>query len=105
MKRLVLDLRDNPGGRIDQAATIAGEFLPKGAIVYTSTGEKREMIDTSKVSRSFWRSERRYPIVLMTIAGTASAAELLAGALQDMIGAHHRKADVRKALIMRGFPL
>jgi hypothetical protein len=63
MKRLVLDLRDNPGGRVDQAAKIAGEFLPKGVIVYTSTGEKREMIDTSRVSRSFWRSERRHPIV------------------------------------------
>jgi carboxyl-terminal processing protease len=106
MKRLVLDLRDNPGGRIDQAAKIAGEFLPKGAVVYTSTGEKREMIDTSRVSRSFWRSERRYPIVLMTNAGTASAAELLAGALQD-----HDRAVVAgrptfgKALIMRGFPL
>jgi carboxyl-terminal processing protease len=106
MKRLVLDLRDNPGGRIDQAAKIAGEFLPKGAIVYTSTGEKREMIDTSRVSRSFWRSERRYPIVLMTNAGTASAAELLAGALQD----HDRavivgKPTFGKALIMRGLPL
>jgi len=106
MKRLVLDLRDNPGGRIDQAAKIAGEFLPKGAIVYTSTGEKREMIDTSRVSRSFWRSERRYPIVLMTNAGTASAAELLSGALQD----HDRaliigKPTFGKALIMRGFPL
>jgi carboxyl-terminal processing protease len=106
MKRLVLDLRDNPGGRIDQAADIAGEFLPKGAIVYTSTGEKKEMIDTSKVSRSFWRSERRYPIVLITNAGTASAAELLAGALQD----HDRALIVGrptfgKALIMRAFPL
>jgi len=106
MKRLVLDLRDNPGGRIDQAAKIAGEFLPKGAIVYTSTGEKREVIDTSRVSRSFWRSERRYPIVLMTNAGTASAAELLSGALQD----HDRalivgKPTFGKALIMRGFPL
>jgi carboxyl-terminal processing protease len=106
MKRLVLDLRDNPGGRVDQAAKIAGEFLPKGAIVYTSTGEKKEMIDTSKVSRSFWRSERRYPMVLMANAGTASAAELLAGALQD----HDRaliigKPTFGKALIMRGFPL
>lgn len=106
MKRLVLDVRDNPGGRVDQAAKIAGEFLPKGAIVYTSTGEKREMIDTSRVSRSFWRSERRYPMVLMTNAGTASAAELLAGALQD----HDRalivgKPTFGKALIMRGFPL
>lgn len=106
MKRLVLDVRDNPGGRVDQAADVAGEFLPKGAIVYTSTGEKREMIDTSRVSRSFWRSERRFPVVLIANAGTASAAELLAGALQD----HDRaliigRPTFGKSLIMRGFPL
>jgi carboxyl-terminal processing protease len=106
MKRLVLDLRDNPGGRIDQAADVAGEFLPKGSIVYTSTGEKKEMIDTSRVSRSFWRSERRYPVALITNAGTASAAELLAGALQD----HDRALVVGrptfgKALVMRAFPM
>ncbi|MGH7651274.1 MAG: S41 family peptidase [Gemmatimonadaceae bacterium] len=106
MRRLVLDLRDNPGGRIDQAADVAGEFLPKGSIVYTSTGEKKEMIDTSRVSRSFWRSERRYPVVLITNAGTASAAELLAGALQD----HDRALIVGrptfgKALVMRAFPM
>ncbi len=106
MKRLVLDVRDNPGGRVDQAADVAGEFLPKGAIVYTSTGEKKEMIDTSRVSRSFWRSERRFPVVLIANAGTASAAELLAGALQD----HDRaliigRPTFGKSLIMRGFPL
>ena len=106
LKRLVLDLRDNGGGSVKEAADVAGEFLPKGAIVYTSEGRKKEVTDTGRVSRSFWRSERRYPIVVMTNGGTASASELVAGALQD----HDRALIVGrptfgKSLLMRGFPL
>src|SRR5207247_9801117 len=41
MKRLVLDLRDNGGGSVDEAARVAGEFLPKGAIVYTEQTRKK----------------------------------------------------------------
>jgi carboxyl-terminal processing protease len=106
LKRLVLDLRDNGGGSVKEAADVAGEFLPKGAIVYTSEGSKKEVTDTGRVSRSFWRSERRYPIVVMTNGGTASASELVAGALQD----HDRalivgRPSFGKSLLMRGFPL
>jgi carboxyl-terminal processing protease len=106
MQRLVLDIRDNGGGFVGQAAHIAGEFLPKGTLVYTSEGRKHEVIDTVRVSRSFWKSERRYPIVLMVNAGTASASEEVAGALQD----HDRALIVGhttfgKALMMGAFPL
>jgi carboxyl-terminal processing protease len=106
MERLVLDLRDNGGGRIDQAARIAGEFLPSGTIVFTSEGRKKQVSDTGRVKRSFWKSERRDPIVLMVDQGTASASELVAGALQD----HDRALIVGrptfgKALLMGGFPL
>jgi carboxyl-terminal processing protease len=106
MQRLVLDLRDNGGGSVAEAAQVAGEFLPKGAIVYTSEGRKAETADTGRVSRSFWRSERRYPIVVMINDGTASASELVAGALQD----HDRalvlgRPSFGKSLLMRGFPL
>lgn len=106
LKQLVLDLRDNSGGSVKEAALVAGEFLPKGAIVYTSEGRKKEVGDTVRVSRSFWRSERRYPIVVMTNGGTASASELVAGALQD----HDRalivgRPSFGKSLLMRGFPL
>jgi len=106
LKRLVLDLRDNGGGSVTEAADVAGEFLPKGAIVYTAAGRKKEVTDTGRVSRSFWRSERRYPIVVMTNGGTASASELVAGALQD----HDRalivgRPSFGKSLLMRGFPL
>jgi carboxyl-terminal processing protease len=106
MKRLVLDLRGNGGGRIDQAAKVAGEFLPKGAVVYTIEGRKEDVIDTARVSRSFWKHERSYPLALLVDDGTASASELLAGALQD----HDRAIIVGrptfgKALVMRGFPM
>jgi carboxyl-terminal processing protease len=83
MKRLVLDLRDNGGGSVAEAARIAGEFLPEGAIVYTQEGRRKDVADTGKVSRSFWSRERRYPIVLLQNEGSASASELVSGALQD----------------------
>ena len=106
MSRLVLDLRDNGGGYVSEAAKVAGEFLPKGAIVYTSTGRKEQTNDTGRVSRSFWKSEKRYPIVMMVNGGTASASELVAGALQD----HDRALIVGrptfgKSLLMQGFPM
>ncbi len=106
MERLVLDLRDNGGGSVAEAARVAGEFLPKGAIVYTASGRKSDVSDTGRVQRSFWRSERRYPLVVMVNSGTASASELVAGALQD----HDRAVIVGrpsfgKSLLMQGFPL
>ncbi len=106
MSRLILDLRDNGGGRLAEAAKVAGIFLPKGAIVFTTEGRKKELTDTIRVERSFWKRERSYPIVVLVNAGTASAAELVAGALQD----HDRALVVGrptfgKSLMMQGFPM
>lgn len=106
MERLVLDLRGNGGGSVDEAATIAGEFLPAGSVVFTSEGRRQSAVDTGRVKRSFWRKERQYPIVVLIDEGTASASELVAGALQD----HDRalivgQTSFGKSLMMRGFPL
>ena len=105
MKRLLLDIRNNGGGSVDEAARIAGEFLPEGSIVYmTQTRKKSGMKDTARVDRSFFSRERRYPIVLMVNRGSASASELLAGALQD----HDRalivgRTSFGKSLVMSAF--
>ncbi|HVE77972.1 MAG TPA: S41 family peptidase [Gemmatimonadaceae bacterium] len=106
MRRLVLDLRDNGGGIVTEAAKVAGEFLPAGTLLYTMGGRRPDLADTGRVGRSFWSRERRFPVVVLVNAGTASAAELVAGALQD----HDRAVIVGrptfgKALVMRGFPL
>jgi carboxyl-terminal processing protease len=81
MKRLLLDLRDNPGGPLDQAIKVSNRFLPRGdLIVYTrgrvpnSDQDYRAMEDPSV---------RTMPIVVMVNRNSASASEIVAGALQD----------------------
>jgi carboxyl-terminal processing protease len=106
MRRLVLDMRGNGGGLVGEAARVAGEFLPAGTVVYTQEGRKGDMRDTGRVRRSFWSRERRYPVVVLIDAGSASATELVAGALQD----HDRalvvgRPSFGKSLLMQSFPL
>ena len=106
MARLLLDLRDNGGGSVSEAADIAGLFLPKGVIITMQEGKKKATNDTLRVSRSFLSHEKRYPLVLMINAGTASASELVAGALQD----HDRalivgQTSFGKSLVMQPFLL
>lgn len=83
MAGLILDLRDNAGGFLDQAAEAAGVFLPRGTVVYTAEGRKASVTDTVRVSRSLLRREDQYPVAVLVNEGTASAAELVAAALQD----------------------
>ena len=106
MQGLILDLRDNGGGLIKAAGRVAGEFLPRDAILYTTEGRKSDVADTARARGSSDRRESSLPMVVLVNQGTASAAELVAGALQD----HDRALIVGeptfgKSAIMRPFPM
>lgn len=81
-KKLIIDLRSNPGGYLDAAVDIASHFLPKGATVVTEDfGGK----DTNNVHTSLGYNDvpAGTKIVVLIDGGSASASEILAGALQD----------------------
>lgn len=80
MKGLVLDLRNDPGGLLNQAIEVSDMFLKSGVIVSTR-GRTRNM--ESKVYARDNGNEITCPIVVLVNEGTASAAEIVAGALQD----------------------
>lgn len=77
---LILDLRDNPGGLLTQAVSVADVFLEKGKIVSIRGRDEKE---ESVYEASADDSEPGYPLVVLINGGTASAAEIVAGALQD----------------------
>jgi carboxyl-terminal processing protease len=77
---LVLDLRDNPGGLLNQAIDIADRWLADGLIVYT---QGREESQRQEYIARPGNVEPDYPIVVLVNAGSASASEIVAGALQD----------------------
>ncbi|HEY6877830.1 MAG TPA: S41 family peptidase [Polyangiales bacterium] len=84
IRGLLLDLRDNPGGLLDQAIAVADEFLDEGVIVSTRGRDGREL-SVAGARRSGTRPN--FPIVVLVNGYTASAAEIVAGALHD-----HRRA-------------
>ncbi|MCM5704634.1 S41 family peptidase [Larsenimonas salina] len=81
LQGLVLDLRNNPGGLLDSAVTTADEFLEGGLIVYTK-GRLPEHRSRFTADAAHAVPERT-PVVVLVNAGTASAAEIVAGALKD----------------------
>ncbi|MCK5912945.1 MAG: S41 family peptidase, partial [Desulfuromusa sp.] len=83
---MILDLRNNPGGLLDQAVATADLFLSDGLIVYT---EGRDAEAQLKFSAQAAGTEPEYPLVVLINGGSASAAEIVAGALQD-----HRRAII-----------
>jgi carboxyl-terminal processing protease len=80
MQTLVLDIRGNPGGIMEEAVKVAEKFLPSGALIVTQRG--RHPID-NHIWRSANRSPETLPLVVLVDGGSASASEILAGALQD----------------------
>ena len=86
IKGLVLDLRNNPGGLLSQAVGVSDLFLDSGLIVYT---DGRLSQQKQKFSASRDGSRTDFPMVVLVNGGSASASEIVAGALQD-----HKRALV-----------
>lgn len=86
IKGLVLDLRNNPGGLLDQAQVVSDLFIDSGIIVYT-----KGRIPTQDIRLTAHKSgtHPNYPMVVLVNGGSASASEIVAGALQD-----HKRAIV-----------
>lgn len=80
LKGLILDLRNNPGGLLDQAVAVSDLFLSDGLIVYT---EGREAGSKLQFNAQSGGTEPDYPMVVLINGGSASAAEIVAGALHD----------------------
>jgi carboxyl-terminal processing protease len=86
IKRYVLDLRNNPGGLLDQAVQVSDDFLTAGEVVST---RGRHAEDTQRYDAHGGDITDGKPVVVLVNGGTASASEIVAGALQD-----HRRATI-----------
>ncbi|MDX6693773.1 MAG: carboxyl-terminal processing protease [Blastocatellia bacterium] len=103
MTSLVLDLRGNPGGFLDQAIRVSDKFLRRGQLILTQKG-RNGLGDTEYKARNL--SPDSTPLVILVNGGTASASEIVAGAMQD----HDRalivgQTSFGKGLVQGIFPL
>lgn len=80
-KKLVLDLRDNPGGLLDQAVLVSNTFLKKGSLVVYTEG-RTEGSDVQYLAEQA-SSHSDMPLVVLVSRGSASASEIVSGAIQD----------------------
>ncbi|MEW8013833.1 MAG: S41 family peptidase [Candidatus Sedimenticola endophacoides] len=86
LKGLVLDLRNNPGGILDGAVAVSDAFLTEGGIVYTKGRQEASRIEFSAAPDDVLEGA---PMVVLVNGGSASASEIVAGALQD-----HKRAVI-----------
>jgi carboxyl-terminal processing protease len=99
----VLDLRNDPGGLLDAAVAVSAAFLPENVVVVSTNGQLPESKMTFKASPEYYQQRRsgsdplrrlpaalkNVPLVVLVNEGSASASEIVAGALQD-----HRRATI-----------
>ena len=81
MKKLVLDLRNNGGGLLQEAVNIVSIFVPKGSVVVTAKGKDER--STLEYKTTTDPVDTELPVVVLVNSGTASSSEIVAGALQD----------------------
>ncbi|OPX20682.1 MAG: peptidase S41, partial [Desulfobacca sp. 4484_104] len=79
---LILDLRNDPGGLLDQAVRVADEFLDHGLIVYTEGRDKNQLM-RFYAEPGARNGAESFPLVVLVNEGSASASEIVAGAIQD----------------------
>ena len=104
MRQMVLDLRGNPGGLLDQAIDVASEFLPRGEVIVSVKG--RTEYSERIVYKSTGSEPATMPLVVLINRNSASASEIVAGAIQD----HGRglivgETSFGKGLVQRIFQL
>jgi len=104
MRQLILDLRGNPGGLLDQAIDVASEFLPRGQVIVSVKG--RTEYSEPIVYKSVGSDPTTVPLVVLINRNSASASEIVAGAIQD----HGRglivgETSFGKGLVQRIFQL
>ena len=96
IKGMVFDLRDNPGGLLNQAVKVSDDFLDGGLIVYTQGREENQQ---QKYFSHKKKDFADYPMVVLVNGGSASASEIVAGALQDQRARRDpRHPDLRQRL-------
>ena len=103
-RQVILDLRANPGGIVDESVEIASMFLPKGTLVFRAEGRKQAVNEEFRTKK-----DGRFldlPLAILVNSHSASASEALAGSLQD----HDRalivgRRSFGKALMQTGFPV
>jgi carboxyl-terminal processing protease len=78
-KGLILDLRNNGGGYLSTAIEVASEFIPEGVVMYEQYGDGTKQVYTSQPGGR----ATEIPLVVLVNEGTASASEIVAGAIQD----------------------
>lgn len=77
MKALILDLRNNPGGLVEESVKVAGHLVPKGPVVSIVPRDGEPLTWYSQLEKP------EYPLVVLVNSGSASASEIVAGAVQD----------------------
>jgi carboxyl-terminal processing protease len=101
MQGLVLDLRWNPGGLLEQAVDVCEKFLPRGQLVVTTEGRNSGQ-NSSRYANGHGDELKGMPMVVLVNLGSASASEIVAGCLQDVkraivLGKNHSAKGLFKA--------
>ncbi len=103
MKSLILDLRGNPGGILEQAIAVVSKFVPGGQTVVSVKGSGAQ---ATRELRSTGDNPETFPLVVMINGGSASASEIVAGAIQDYSrGVIVGSESFGKGLVQRVFRL